>query len=135
MNISDIYTDYSNANIAKVWRNYTYDMMLPSGIAKYVARTKYAFPGGYEIYAVTDDGGILCFNCCRTEFSLIAHSDPSDGWHVSAATSTAMDESWVTCDHCHKDIHIMCEDCFEQYDTVAELHNHTCKPYMDKRAR
>ena len=119
-------TNYSNANPAGIWRDYPYNMDTAAGMAKYVARTKYAFPGGYELYAVTDDGAVLCHNCCRTEFELIAKSDSADGWHVEAVTSTADDDSHVYCDHCDKDINIQCEDCFETYDTRAELYNHKC---------
>jgi len=118
---------YSQNNPAHVWRNYIYDLDSGSDIAKYVARERYAWPGGYELYAITDDGGCLCHDCCRTEFELILWSvknDCSDGWKVVAMQSTAMDEGLVQCDHCNKGINIQCEDCFEYYDTVEELYAH-----------
>ena len=125
---------YSSNNTANHWRNYCYDMDTGKDMARYVARERFAFPGGYELYVITDDGGILCHNCCRAEYDLIARSTPGDGWNVTACASTAEAESHVYCDHCYKDIHIQCEDCFEQYDTVAELHNHKCEPFMSKSA-
>ena len=129
MNVSDKLEVYSSNNQANVWRNYSYDMTVGSDIAKYIARTKYAFPGGYELYAITDDGAVLCHNCCKTEFVNIKTAYPGDGWNVVAVQTTAWDESLVECDHCHNAIHIQCEACFEVYDTVAELHNHECEEY------
>ena len=44
---------------------------------------KWAWPGGYPLYFVTDDGGALCFDCARHELFNIIHSirnDVSDGW-------------------------------------------------------
>ena len=104
MRISDKLEVYSSNNKANVWRNYVYDMDNGADIAKYVARTKYAWPGGYELYAITDDGGVLCHECCRTEFCNIATAYDGDGWKVTACTSTAMDEEHVYCDHCNKTI-------------------------------
>ena len=35
---------------------------------KEAIRTKYAWPGGYEIYGVTSDGACLCCDCMRSEY-------------------------------------------------------------------
>ena len=78
-----IIENYSRDNPGKVWRTYSYDMDNCADIAKYVARTRYAFPGGYELYAITDDGGLLCHDCCKTEFHQIASSYEGDGWRVT----------------------------------------------------
>ena len=97
----------------KVWRTYRYNMDNGADMAKYVARTRYAYPGGYELFAITNDGAILCNDCCRTEFRLIAESvrdNPGDafgycdGWRVVAIDSTAMLEESTYCDHCNKTI-------------------------------
>lgn len=95
---------YSSNNPANHWRNYVYDLSIGSDIAKYVAREMYAWPGGYELYAITDDGGVLCHNCCRTEFYNIKTAYPADGWSVIAMQSTAIDSDHVYCDHCNKTI-------------------------------
>jgi hypothetical protein len=51
---------------------------------KIAARDKYAWPGGYPLIVVMSDGGVLCCNCARTEFKLIARAtrdgDASSGW-------------------------------------------------------
>lgn len=100
---------YSSNNPANVWRNYTYDMTVGSDIAKYVAREKYAFPGGCELYVITDDGAALCHDCCRKEFISIKWScvnNCNDGWNVIAIDSTAMcGIDPVYCDHCNKTIY------------------------------
>lgn len=96
-----IIQEYSRNNPGKVWRRYTYNLEKPADIAKYVARTKYAFPGGYELFAITDDGGILCFDCCRADFRLIAESMPRDGWHAVAVECTANTDAEIICDNCH----------------------------------
>ena len=102
------------------WRVFTYDMDIGSDIAKYVAREMFAWPGGYELYAITDDGVVLCHNCCRTEFYNIR----TDGWNIVAMQSTAEDESHVYCDHCDKDIHCECETCHDTFDDRHKLFAH-----------
>jgi predicted nucleic-acid-binding Zn-ribbon protein len=84
-----------------IWRDYSYDLTKCADIARYVAREKYAFPGGYELFAVTDDGGVLCHRCCKSEYYLIRTSYKGDGWHVEAMSSTAeVDDDALYCDHC-----------------------------------
>ena len=103
MNTIEVYTSDNPAN---KWRNYVYDMDQGKDIAKYIARTKYAFPGGYELYAITDDGGVLCHECCRQEFVNIATAYDGDGWNVVAIDSTAAcDMEDLHCSHCNKSIY------------------------------
>jgi hypothetical protein len=96
---------YSSNNPAKVWRNYTYDLDVGSDIAKYVAREHYAWPGGYELFVITDDGGLLCFDCCRSEFTQIIWDEVNDcstGWRVTAMDSMASYDEPHHCDHCSR---------------------------------
>ena len=76
-----------------------YNMGTPAGNAKYLARHPYAWPGGYPLYAITDDGGALCSKCCRSEFRLIAESDNGDGWHITDITVNYEDPD-LYCDNC-----------------------------------
>lgn len=74
---------------------------------KRIAREHFAWPGGYELYAVANDGGVLCFNCCRSEFPQIARSTISkarDGWQCIGYSSMAETEEPITCDHCNREI-------------------------------
>ena len=79
----------------------TYSMTTPGSIAKYLVRHPYAWPGGYPLYAITDDGGVLCHTCCKSEFTSIVGSYPNDGWHVIAIDVNYEDTS-LYCDHCNQ---------------------------------
>lgn len=109
--MNNIIEDYNSNNPGHVWRNYKYDLSKCADIAKYIARHRYAWPGGHALFAITDDGGALCNKCCHSEFYLIASSYPGDGWYVVAVDSTVNydydDEAesfGITCDHCGADI-------------------------------
>jgi len=79
--------------------------------AQYIARERYAFPGGYELAGITSDGALLCNNCCKSEYRQIRESnrdycglDSSDGWNVvTVDVSCNWDES-QHCDHCNREI-------------------------------
>ena len=69
---------------------------------KELIRQPYAWPGGYPLYAITSDGGVLCHKCCKSEFRSIVdsiHTDSSDGWKVEAVTVNWEDTD-LFCDHC-----------------------------------
>lgn len=63
----------------------------------------YAWPGGYPLFFICDDGGALCCKCARSEARRIMESvrdRQSDGWRV-----VGMDINWENveahCDHCN----------------------------------
>lgn len=65
----------------------------------------YAWPGGYECYFVTRDGGVLSFEAARDEFAQIAWdflNDASTGWRIGALGCTAEADSEVVCDHTNR---------------------------------
>lgn len=85
-------------------RNRIYDMTDGASIARYIARHPFAFPGGHELFAVTDDGGVLCYECCKSEYYLIKTSYRGDGWHIAGyGTSAELDEPERCC-NCDKTI-------------------------------
>ena len=49
-----------------------------------IIREPYAWPGMYEKIAITDDGGVLCHACVKSELRQIARSYKDNGWHVVA---------------------------------------------------
>ena len=67
----------------------------------------YAWPGGYPVFYLTTDGGVLCAgNECANGTESIACSEnclEDDGWRVIAG-----DIHWegepLTCDHCNGEI-------------------------------
>ena len=68
-------------------------------IADKVHRERYAWPGGYPLYARTDDGAALCHACCGSQRTWIGTTTGSDGWCV-IGMDINWDETDLTCDHC-----------------------------------
>ena len=68
-----------------------------------IIREPYAWPGGYEKIAITDDGGVLCHKCVKSELRQIATSYKGDGWHVVACDIVEnYDEGTLYCNHCER---------------------------------
>ncbi len=68
-----------------------------------IIREPYAWPGGYEKVAITDDGGVLCHKCVKSELRQIATSYKGDGWHVVAADIVeSYNGAPLHCDNCGK---------------------------------
>ena len=66
-----------------------------------IIREPYAWPGMYEKIAITDDGGVLCHACVKSELRQIARSYKDNGWHVVAVDiAENYDEEPLYCDHC-----------------------------------
>jgi hypothetical protein len=63
----------------------------------------YAWPGGYPLFLITEDGGALCPACVRAEvrtiLTAIRDDDTRGGWYP-----VAVDANWedpeLFCDHC-----------------------------------
>ena len=73
-------------------------------MASYVARQLFAWPGGYDLFVITNDGGCLCSACVRSNFELVytAAKDDRDhsGWRPEAVACSANFDGPVDCDHC-----------------------------------
>ena len=68
-----------------------------------IIREPYAWPGGYEKIAITDDGGVLCHACIKSELRQIATSYKGDGWHVVACDIVeSYNGAPLLCDNCGK---------------------------------
>lgn len=68
-------------------------------------RDKYSWPGGYEIFGITEDGGILCCDCMRSQYPNIADSrnhDINDGWKVIGVDCAANLDGVDYCSNCNK---------------------------------
>ena len=70
-------------------------------------RGKYSWPGGYPVFAVTADGGCLCFDCLKSErreiLEAIAHGLSHSGWKVEAFEANWEDPE-LYCSHCNNRI-------------------------------
>lgn len=72
---------------------------------KAAIRTKYAWPGGYELFGIANDGACTCCDCMRREYYQIAYSRRykiNDGWRIVAIDSAANYDSFIYCEHCNK---------------------------------
>lgn len=77
-----------------------------SDFRKAVRNGPYAWPGGYPLYFICDDGGALCCACVKTERRNILESISNkarDGWNVRGMDIN-YEDSELTCDHCNKAI-------------------------------
>lgn len=62
----------------------------------------YAFPGGYPIYYVTTDNGVLCPKCAGSKECKEATADNSQ-WFLAGADCNYENPN-LYCDHCNKRI-------------------------------
>lgn len=63
----------------------------------------YAWPGGYPLHVITDDGAALCAKCCGSELASIDTSTRGDGWRV-IASDVNWEDADLYCDHCSERI-------------------------------
>lgn len=77
-----------------------------SDFRKAVRNGAYAWPGGYPLYFICDDGGGLCPSCVKKErrniLESIAHKQ-HDGWRV-VAIEINYEDTHMHCEHCGEDI-------------------------------
>lgn len=76
----------------------------PEQLAREIIACPFSWPGGYERWAVTDDGGLLCRTCCEEELPTIIESYPGDGWHIVGTMAACDTDEALTCDHCGTDL-------------------------------
>lgn len=72
---------------------------------KQAIRAGYAWPGGYPLSVICNDGEALCMDCARKEWRQIAH-DTIKGWKTGwdAAGVEVLWEGGNTCSHCNKNL-------------------------------
>ncbi|MDE3038720.1 MAG: hypothetical protein KGJ21_09775 [Pseudomonadota bacterium] len=67
---------------------------------------KFAWPGGYPLYFICDDGGALCCDCARKERRNVLSSiarNVRDGWRI-VAQDVNYEDNDLFCDHCGEQI-------------------------------
>ena len=68
---------------------------------------KYAFPGGYPLYSLTADGGILCPDCVASNLReviwAVSHPRADQQWEIVASDANYENPD-LTCEHCGKTI-------------------------------
>ena len=76
-----------------------------------IAYHKYAWPGGYLMVAVTNDGGTICPDCIREDYRqyyVSTRDYERDGWNVQGIFLIEGDgeiEGPMYCDNCGKDLY------------------------------
>lgn len=84
----------------------------PLDTARQIAREKYAWPGGYQLAAIMDDGGLVCSDCVVSEYRQIIHDTKHGwptGWRVAGVTCEAEMED-EACSHCDKPLGYQTEE-------------------------
>jgi len=70
-------------------------------LADQLVREPWAWPGGYPLHAVTDDGGVICRFCAEEEREWIALTNGHDGWCM-VDTVINWEDHKLRCDCCGK---------------------------------
>jgi hypothetical protein len=60
---------------------------------------RWAWPGGYPIYYLTADNGVLCSKCANDNVELTSDRDGDDQWRIVYADINYEDSS-LYCEHC-----------------------------------
>ena len=83
-------------------------MLEVSKLKEEIRSGEFAWPGGYQRAAIISDGGVMCFDCLKTEFksiirSMMDHTKgyPLDGWEVEGITVLWEGPDDYCC-HCNK---------------------------------
>jgi hypothetical protein len=107
-------------NYAKVERHITNTIQVRAAI-----RAKFAWPGGYELFFITSDGGCLCMDCARKEYRQISWSirnNCSDGWKVTGTECSANCDGPLNCDHCNYELISGYEDGLDAMEIEGAVH-------------
>lgn len=80
--------------------------MVPLRQARQALQEKYAWPGGYPLFAIMSDGEGMCVDCALKEWRYIYSSTKEhswDGWRLEGVAVNWEDADMVCC-HCGKEI-------------------------------
>ena len=74
--------------------------------AAYVADERYAWPGGYALFAMCSDGGLLCPACCEENKNEIEadNDNPRSDWHIVGIVTAEILEEPEQCVHCGREL-------------------------------
>jgi len=66
---------------------------------------QYSWPGGYELFHITTDCGVLCVPCAtkaRRQIIAAISDKCDDGWRVMAVDAVGNSDFKVVCDNCYR---------------------------------
>jgi hypothetical protein len=73
---------------------------------KQFIRSPYAWPGGYPLMLIMEDSEVLCYQCTKNNFKVIAlatQQNLRDGWQAAAIDVNWEDEN-LQCGECNSQI-------------------------------
>lgn len=68
------------------------------------------FPGGYPLYYITADGGVLCAKCANDNYELTLNADDPQWYIVDVDVRWEDNYAPVYCDNCNARIQPACGD-------------------------
>ncbi|MBK1621079.1 hypothetical protein CKO42_22175 [Lamprobacter modestohalophilus] len=89
-----------------------------------LATRGYAWPGGYPVYMLMGDGGVLCSTCVSREIRLIVDATRPNGSADQQWSCVAVDVNW-------EDPHIWSAPRCKSHLTVQQ--KETLRPYIRRR--
>jgi hypothetical protein len=84
-------------------------MMTLQKVKQRIRDGKYAWPGGYPVYFIAEDGGAICIDCVKKNWK-----------RVVAAHLMKNDKSWgiLGADINYEDDMLLCENCSENIESA-----------------
>lgn len=64
---------------------------------------RWAWPGGYPVYYVCKDGGVLCSHCANDNIEMTSDPQAEADWYI-VASDINWEDPHLTCDHCSKPV-------------------------------
>lgn len=80
-----------------------FDLSCNADKVRYVARQRFAFPGGYELFTISSDGDCICQDCVRRRYAAELRN-ALDGQYMSVDCGGNIDPDTCYCDNCGKDL-------------------------------
>lgn len=68
-------------------------------LADQLSSSPYAWPGGYPLFGIFNDGGACCSKCASAERELIGTTSGTDGWGLVAIEANWEDPE-IYCSNC-----------------------------------
>ena len=91
------------AVIRKHYNHHHRNIATPSELASTIRAGGHAWPGGYAVFFIASDGGVICHDCTVAEYSNIVDSirrDISDSWRIVGAECSANIDGEINCGRC-----------------------------------
>ena len=89
--------------IREQYNYHHHSIATPSELASTIRAGKYAWPGGYAVFFIASDGGVICHDCTVVEYRNVVDSirrDINDGWRIVGAECSANTDGAMYCDYC-----------------------------------